>query len=138
MPISNRVMRAIEIEAIEIISQEIGEHEPRPKDALELTGVEILAFIAVKVAIPIACGLASRILYDKYKRIGSRSEAESASQELQRVALAPQDRVEVSTLITDAVAALQEEGLSEQQAMNIAAKLVPKIERTLAATQIEE
>jgi hypothetical protein len=87
---------------------------------LELTGLEVLAFIGAKVAIPIVVSFVSRSLYDKYKDINSKkdlTDAKSALNGQSALNPPPVKRDEVTKVI---VAKLLGEGFSEEHAQSAA------------------
>jgi hypothetical protein len=51
-------------------------------EALKLTGLEVLAFIGLKIALPILTSFAKDAIYNKYKAIKTKKEAEAAKVEL--------------------------------------------------------
>lgn len=127
MAMSAGDLRRIETAALEVVSQNIKGPANRSQGKLKLTGLEVLAFIAVKVALPMATGMMGRALYDKVKPIKKQSDADA----IRVVLLAPPpkgaDPVDEATLVADAVARLREEGIDEEQARKIAKEMVQQI-----------
>ena len=100
-------------------------------EALKLTGLEVLAFIGLKIALPILTSFAKDAIYNKYKTIKTKKEAEAAKVEL----LAHQDplapKVAKEIVVADMTKVLTHEGFSEQKAKLIVEHTYKSVESDL-------
>lgn len=55
---------------------------------LNLTGIEVIGFLAVKILVPIVSAFVKDVLYEQYKKLTTRGAAEEAKHQLLKV-LAP-------------------------------------------------
>lgn len=104
-------------------------------DQLQLTGLELLGFLAVKVVIPIACSLVGRILYDKYKDLQTDSQAQKAREEIvssQNLAYEGEP-VGEQLVIQEVSAILVSEGISKEHAQRIVSESYNRIRGKYAA-----
>jgi len=124
-------VESIETDAAKILIQEIGEPNTSDKEhALQLTGLEpIIAWIATKVALPIVTGLVGRALYDKWKDVRTRSQAGQIREELTAVTAPYSDAVDPNVLLSNAVSALKEEGIAEDQARRAAMRILQRCQQ---------
>jgi hypothetical protein len=111
--------------------QELQQSNERGRE-LKLTGLEILAFIGAKVAIPIITGLISRALYEKYKDAATNSKLEAARQEiLARQPGEALDPVDEKTIKEDISASLVSEGIPREQADKVVARTLESVKARL-------
>jgi hypothetical protein len=100
-------------------------------EALKLTGLEVLAFIGLKIALPILTSFAKDAIYNRYKAIKTKKEAEAAKVEL----LAHQDplapKVAKEIVVADMTKVLTHEGFSEQKAKLIVEHTYKSVESDL-------
>jgi hypothetical protein len=102
----------------------------RPGSA-HLTGLEIVGFMALKVVLPIACGLVSRSLYDLYKNMQTKKTAAKAKTEL-LVKHEVTDPVDDATMQQDLSAMLVREGIPESSASEIVRQAITQLKTKLA------
>lgn len=98
----------------------------RDGEALQITGLEILAFIAAKIALPALVAFSSRALYDKWRKPLTRADLDALRKELVGKSLSREPAVPRAELIADAIAKLVAEGLDEEKARRIAGEIVDK------------
>ena len=91
-----------------------------------LTGLEIMGFLALKVVLPIACGLVSRALYDLYKNMQTEKQAAEAKKELLAKDV-PADPVDTATIQKDISDMLVREGLSESHASEVVQRAIAQM-----------
>jgi hypothetical protein len=93
-----------------------GSRADRKQPALSVTGLEVLAFVAGKIVVPIVCAFAKDVLFEQYKRIRSKKELQQARAELAKQELQRAPTIDLEILRKEAIAAALEEGLSEDRA----------------------
>jgi hypothetical protein len=104
------------VEQEEAARQEINEALDSGDDpGLKLAPLAVLAFLGVKVALPIVCSFVSRELWEQYNRIRTRAQAEKARDELAAIADAHADSDEES-VVGPVVESLRDEGVSAEVA----------------------
>jgi hypothetical protein len=108
------------------------EEDATASDGLKLTGLEILAFIAVKVAIPIVCSFVSRELWERYERIRTHSQAQEARSELAQVQISASPGIDEDIVLAAVVESLVAEGVSPGDASRIALKSYKRLQAQLA------
>lgn len=104
---------------------------PREGEVLNLTGLEFLAFLGAKIALPIACGFVSRFLYEKYRDL-KKPSIEVARKELANADLDRRDPVLEEFLRRDQMGILVAEGISEEQATRIVDQAMRRLKDRLA------
>jgi type III secretory pathway component EscU len=78
---------------------------------LNLTGVEVLGFLALKVLVPVACAFVKDLLYNEYKNLKTRKAANEAKRHLLE-SVGPYDlKVDRSTLVRELQKSLCDEGV---------------------------
>jgi hypothetical protein len=94
---------------------------------LKLPGAEVVAlFLAGKVVLPIICGMISRVLYDKFKNIQTKSDADAARKAI--VQAPAQDKpVDRGTIQTEVTKSLVDEGLPPAAAEKIVKETIDDI-----------
>jgi hypothetical protein len=122
-----------ESEAIKVAVSLAFPSQQKEEERLKLTGLEILAFVGVKIALPIFCGLVSRVLYDAYKDFQTRSKAENALRELLEKQGLDSEVVSDNEILKDAMTRLVDEGVDEEKAKEIAAQALIRIKRKLSS-----
>lgn len=100
--------------------------------ALNLTGLEFLAFLGAKVALPIACGFVSRLLYDKYTDL-KKSKVDAARKELAAMPLDRREPVEESRILADQTRVLVDEGIPEAEAKVVVERAIMRLKAVLPA-----
>ena len=95
-----------------------------------LTGLELMGFLALKVVLPIACGLVSRSIYDLYKHMQTKKQAAEAEKEL-LAKNAPADPVDEATIQKDISEMLVREGLSESKATEVVQRALAQLKARL-------
>jgi D-aminopeptidase len=113
MPNAGAVRAAVEQE---VLGKLAGPDAGKPDAALKITGLEILAFVAGKIVVPIVIAFAKDVLLDEYKRIRNKKQLDQARDALAKAELAPKPRRDLKTVRDEAIAAAIEEGLSEERA----------------------
>lgn len=95
-------------------------------ERLKLTGLEVLAFLGLKIVIPICCGMVSRVLFDKYKDLQTTKKAELAMQELMDQSDAS-DPVSDEEILSHTIERLMDEGVPKAPARQIAQETLKRI-----------
>ncbi|MCY1058934.1 hypothetical protein [Nannocystis sp. SCPEA4] len=93
------------------------------EDGSNLTGIEVLAFLAGKIVVPIVCGFVSRWLYEKYANIGKRKELDEAKVALAVQSYGSSPAVPVEVVRAEALRRLANEGVP----LDIAAATVDEV-----------
>lgn len=95
-----------------LVQNRIHESRATAKDkGLNLPGAEIVViFLAGKVVLPIICGMISRVLYDKFKNIQTKSDADAARKAIAQ-ASAQNEPVDRATIQKEVTKSLADEGL---------------------------
>ena len=75
MAIGGVVREAVEQECLAALA---GPDAGKPDGGLKITGLEILAFVAGKIVVPIVIAFAKDVLLDQYKRIRNRKQLDQA------------------------------------------------------------
>lgn len=99
---------------------------------LKVVEAALLAFLGVKVVLPIVTSFVGRELWERYNRIRTRAQAEKAREELAGRPLAKSE-IEPAEVMAPIIASLLEEGLSEEDAARIAASTYRRIAERVAA-----
>jgi hypothetical protein len=84
--------------------------------ALPLMGLEVLAFIGAKIAVPILVSFVSRDLYDRYQKIANKTQLLEAENAIQNQPILNKPVAPKSMVVQRAAEQLHEEGLSEARA----------------------
>ena len=100
---------------------------PSARDDLKLTGLEVIAFMAMQIALPIACGLISSVLYDQFRRIDNAATARTARTALTEADGTVSRPVDVETLRKDAAATMVQQGIDKATAERLAADIVQRM-----------
>ena len=103
----------------------------RGKEELEITGHEVLVFLGVKIALPILCSFAKDALYNKYKQIKTKKDAESAKAELLAHTEPLMAKVKKETVVTELTRVLTPEGIPEEKAKRIVEHCYNEVESDL-------
>ena len=101
------------------------------KEELEITGLEVLVFLGVKIALPILCSFAKDALYNKYKQIKTKKYAESAKSELLAHTEPLMAKVKKETVVTELTRVLTPEGIPEEKAKRIVEHCYNEVESDL-------
>jgi hypothetical protein len=100
-------------------------------DELQLTGAEVLGFLAVKVVVPVVASFVSRELWERYNRMRTRSKAKEAEAELKGMvpAVPAVDEPDVVSAIVDS---LRDEGVPGDVAERVALDAYARFANRLA------
>jgi hypothetical protein len=119
----------------EAASKEIQEALDRGDDpGLKLAPLVVVAFLGVKVALPIVCSFASREVWERYNHIRTRSQAEKARGELAVVATS-QTNLDEESVVGPVVDSLREEGVSPEVADRVVRQAYVRIKKEMAPHQ---
>jgi len=100
-------------------------------EGLKAVELALLAFLGVKVVVPIVCSFVGRELWERYDRIRSRSQAREAREELADQALS-KATVEPAKVLAPIIESLLEEGVPAEQAARIAENTYRRISERVA------
>lgn len=133
MVIKANDLQAIEMSAFDVLSRSLQDKRgDSTKEYLRLTGLEVLGWIAVKVALPIVIGMIRQELYDKYKKLKNKQEADAARRDLlDGTARTVVHNAKKDALVAEAAASLQEEGIAPERARAIADEIFDKVSDSL-------
>jgi hypothetical protein len=101
-------------------------------EALELTGVEVLVFLGLKVAIPVVTGFVSRELWEQYNRIRTRNQADDAQAALANAPSPREPQVDEAEVVRAAAQNLADEGVPSDVADRVARKAYERVARRVA------
>jgi hypothetical protein len=101
-------------------------------EALELTGVEVLVFLGLKVAIPVVTGFVSRELWEQYNRIRTRNQAHDAQAALANAPSPREPQVDEAEVVRAAAQNLADEGVPSDVADRVARKAYERVARRVA------
>jgi hypothetical protein len=101
-------------------------------EQLELTGVEVLIFLGLKVAIPVVTGFVSRELWERYNRVRTRKQAEEAQTALANAPSPRELQVDESEIVRAAAQNLVDEGIPTDIADRVARKAFERVVRQVA------
>ena len=105
----------------------------KPDGGLKFTGLEILAFVAGKIVVPIVIAFAKDVLLDQYKRIRNRKQLDQARDAVAKAELGPAPRRDLQTVRDEAIAAAIEEGLSEERARALVERAIDSVRAKVGA-----
>lgn len=94
------------------------------EEGSNLTGIEVLVFLAGKVVVPIFCGFVSRVLYEKYADLSTKVELDEAKAALTEGASSPVETIPVERVRVDAVQRLTTEGVPQDVAEGIVDEVI--------------
>lgn len=100
-------------------------------EGLKAVDLAILAFLGVKVVLPIVCSFVGRELWERYDRIRSRSQAEEAREKLAGRPLG-KATVEPAEVLGPIIESLLEEGVPAEKAARIAESTYRRISERVA------
>ncbi len=100
-------------------------------EGLKAVELAILAFLGVKVVVPIVCSFVGRELWERYDRIRSRSQAKEAREELAGCPLG-KAAVERANVLAPIIESLLEEGVPAEDAARIAESTYRRISERVA------
>ncbi len=93
-------------------------------DSFEDTGVQILEFVAAKVALPALAGFVGRDFYEKWKTPANREELETLRRVLVGSKMDAETGVPYQELLADATGKLVAEGLAPKAARDVADRVL--------------
>jgi hypothetical protein len=104
------------------------------KGSIGLPGAEVvLTFIAIQILVPVISSFISDVLFDKFKKITTRSEAAQAREVLNGHTLQPQPVVPAEKVTEEVKASLIAEGLSDQAAEKAIKSALERVGKAAAA-----
>lgn len=98
---------------------------------LNLTGIEVISFLAAKMLVPIVAAFVKDVLYEKYKNLRTRGAAEEAKQQLLKSAGPFKLQIDRSTIIREMSESLCEEGVPASVAQKAAEDTLKYVEEAL-------
>ncbi len=99
----------------------------KDREGLQLTGLEILVFVASKIVVPIFCSIVSRALYEKYKDMQTNSMAAAARNEIAASAGARREPVDEKIVVAEIAAAAVKEGIPKARAVVLVSETYQRI-----------
>lgn len=106
--------------------------------ALGLTGLEVLAFMAAKVVVPIVCSFISSVLFNKYKGAETKRELAEAKAEIAKHEGPLTPQVDRAVVIDSLVAGLVREGVPHEVAAGVVERTLDDIGKDLAEKDLSE
>jgi hypothetical protein len=95
---------------------------------LELTGAEVLGFLALKVAVPVVASFISRELWERYNRMRTRAQARRAEEELKDAAVV-EPAVAEADVVRAVADSLRDEGVPGEVAERVAERAYARVAR---------
>jgi hypothetical protein len=136
----SNVMESVLNEIAASVEKELTQAVPESSRAASahLTGLEIMGFMALKVVLPIACGLVSRSLYELYKNLQTKKKAAEAKAAVLAKQDISADPVDVTTMQQDLSAMLVREGIPESRASEIVRGAITQLKTRIAGPKPSE
>ncbi|GAA0984733.1 hypothetical protein GCM10009555_059000 [Acrocarpospora macrocephala] len=135
-------MRTLDIDAVnaEIAETQADLAVEDDETGLSIPGLEtILAFVAVKIVIPVVTGFLGKHLYDKYQDLRSRRDTEAAIADLAQpgaLVRADASSIDIEQLRREVVAMAVAEGIDVRLADAVVSKTISRIhERYFRASE---
>jgi hypothetical protein len=113
------------------LAQQFAKHAKSDR-GLELTEAAVAEFLAIQIVLPILTGLLSSWLYDKFKDIKTKTQAEELRKELRDIQIPEKPPVEKEVVLKEMTEKLTM-SLEKQEASVLVTKCYERIERKISA-----
>jgi hypothetical protein len=128
------------MDVIELVGQEEEAAKREIEEALDagddrglkLVPLAVLAFIGVKVALPVATGFVSRELWERYNHIKTHAQADKARAAL-TAAVPEGDPVDEESVVAPVVKSLREEGVEAELAERVARRAYARMQTRVSS-----